>query len=145
MNNKKITDLSFAQKVKILQIYHEIEGLDSTLGYLDYAFYQLNFIVSKPKFKFLLFYMLVSIIAFNEKAYFYYCILLLDCINYESTLQNVLKSITNNAKPLILTGILGLIMIFMFSFAGFSWIPADFYMSDIGDSSVHENVCNSLI
>lgn len=145
LTKQKITDLTFKQRIRLMEIHNEIMNLDVTWSIFDYYFYNLYFIIVTPKFKFLLFYLLCSFFAYKEKIFFFYCILLLDVVNYENTLQNVQKSITNNAIQLLLTALLGLTIIFLFVLAGYEWIWEDFYMSSIGDEQIGQNACSTIL
>lgn len=57
---------------------------------------------------------------------FFYSILLLDVIFREDTLWNVIQSVTRNGRSIILTAILALILVYMFSIIGFLFLKDDF-------------------
>ncbi|XP_048589146.1 inositol 1,4,5-trisphosphate receptor isoform X2 [Nematostella vectensis] len=57
---------------------------------------------------------------------FFYSVLLLDVIFREDTLLNVIRSVTRNGRSIILTGILALIIVYMFSIVGFLFLKDDF-------------------
>lgn len=57
---------------------------------------------------------------------FFYSILLLDVIFREDTLLNVIKSVTRNGRSIILTAVLALILVYMFSIIGFLFLKDDF-------------------
>ena len=50
-------------------------------------------------------------------------------------------SITSNTEQLVLTSILIMLTVFMFSGSGFSLFPEDFYMPDIENG---ESTCSSM-
>lgn len=143
--DKNYTDLNYNQRMKLLFLHSKINNMDTTFPLLDYIIYQTSFITKSPMFKFMLFYFLMNYVAFSRQIFFFYSILLLDVINFDSTLLNVTKSIVLNYKQLSLTGILGLIIIYLFSFLGFDILSEDFFMFDIGDGPTPENKCSSLI
>ncbi|XP_061187358.1 inositol 1,4,5-trisphosphate receptor type 1-like [Saccostrea echinata] len=59
---------------------------------------------------------------------FFYSILLLDVINREETLWNVIKSVTKNGRSIILTSVLAVIIIYLFSIIGYICFQDDFLL-----------------
>ncbi|XP_061187355.1 inositol 1,4,5-trisphosphate receptor type 1-like isoform X4 [Saccostrea echinata] len=59
---------------------------------------------------------------------FFYSILLLDVINREETLWNVIKSVTKNGRSIILTAVLAVIIIYLFSIIGYICFQDDFLL-----------------
>ncbi|KXJ16906.1 Inositol 1,4,5-trisphosphate receptor type 1 [Exaiptasia diaphana] len=57
---------------------------------------------------------------------FFYSILLLDVIFREETLLNVIRSVTRNGRSIILTALLALILVYMFSLVAFLFLKDDF-------------------
>ncbi|KIH60249.1 transporter, cation channel family protein [Ancylostoma duodenale] len=55
-----------------------------------------------------------------------YCLLLFDIVASEETLRNVISSVTKNWQSIILTGLLALILIYIFSIIGYSFFQKDF-------------------
>ena len=105
---------------------------------LIYYYKNLIFVLSDGRFVFLLFYLIVSILgcAVSEITY---CLHLLDVINRFNTLRNVIKSVTYNLKQLMLTGLLGLILIYIYALLGFNFIDASYY-----DSDISERTCSTM-
>ncbi|XP_011151642.1 inositol 1,4,5-trisphosphate receptor isoform X6 [Harpegnathos saltator] len=60
---------------------------------------------------------------------FFYSVLLLDVVYREETLLNVIKSVTRNGRSIILTAVLALILVYMFSLIGFIFFKDDFLVS----------------
>ena len=141
---KNYTDLDSGQRMKLLQIHSSINDLDMTFPILDNLIYQIKFIVKSGYFRFICFYVIISYMAHFRNINFFYSILLVDITNFDSTLQNVTKSITLNYDTLILTGILLLVMVYLFSVIGFYVIGQDFFMKRISQSQIGENVCNTV-
>jgi len=55
------------------------------------------------------------------------CVLqLLDIIYREETLLNVIRSVTKNGRSILLTAVLGVILIYLFSIVGFIFFRDDF-------------------
>ncbi|UMM28392.1 hypothetical protein L5515_011260 [Caenorhabditis briggsae] len=57
-----------------------------------------------------------------------YCALLFDIIATEETLQNVIASVTRNYQSIVWTGLLALILLYIFSILGFLFFRHDFYL-----------------
>lgn len=53
---------------------------------------------------------------------------LLDIVYREETLSNVIKSVTRNGRSIVLTAVLAVILIYMFSILGFLFFQDDFLM-----------------
>lgn len=106
LTKKSFSDLKYAEKLRLLEIHLEMKNLASTYKFINYSFFQLHFVTSSTKFKFLLFYIILTYFAYTEQIMFFYSVLVLDIINYDSTLMNVTKSITLNYEQLGLTGLL---------------------------------------
>uniref|UniRef100_A0AAY4CD72 Inositol 1,4,5-trisphosphate receptor n=1 Tax=Denticeps clupeoides TaxID=299321 RepID=A0AAY4CD72_9TELE len=77
----------------------------------------------------------------------FYSILLFDLIYREETLFNVIKSVTRNGRSILLTALLALILVYLFSIVGFLCLRNDFIMEvdhlpmlDKGNEYVH-GVC----
>lgn len=88
-----------------------------------------------------LIYLVISIISWVW--YMWYAVLLLDIIRRSDDLVNVLKSITLNYKQLILTMILGVIVIYLFSIVAFLNF-SDYYVEE--DEYAQANTyCDTLI
>ncbi|PVD24858.1 hypothetical protein C0Q70_15345 [Pomacea canaliculata] len=85
----------------------------------------------------------VSGILFHE---FFYSLLLLDVVYREETLLNVIKSVTRNGRSIILTAVLAVILIYLFSIIGFIFFKDDFIMEVDPYPNTHllaANVTNS--
>ncbi|XP_056373589.1 inositol 1,4,5-trisphosphate receptor type 2 isoform X2 [Hyla sarda] len=59
---------------------------------------------------------------------FFYSFLLFDLVYREETLLNVIKSVTRNGRSIILTAVLALILVYLFSIIGFLFLKDDFLM-----------------
>nr|ASO75059.1 inositol 1,4,5-trisphosphate receptor (IP3R) [Bemisia tabaci] len=60
---------------------------------------------------------------------FFYSVLLLDVVYREETLLNVIRSVTRNGRSIILTAVLALILVYMFSIIGFMFFKDDFLVN----------------
>ncbi|XP_043932426.1 inositol 1,4,5-trisphosphate receptor type 3 [Protopterus annectens] len=58
----------------------------------------------------------------------FYSLLLFDLIYREETLFNVIKSVTRNGRSILLTAVLALILVYLFSIIGFLFLKDDFIM-----------------
>lgn len=64
-------------------------------------------------------------------AYVWLCVCppqLFDLLNREETLLNVIKSVTRNGRSIVLTAVLALILVYLFSIVGFLFLKDDFLM-----------------
>ncbi|XP_037535811.1 inositol 1,4,5-trisphosphate receptor type 1 [Nematolebias whitei] len=80
---------------------------------------------------------------------FFYSLLLFDLVYREETLLNVIKSVTRNGRSIVLTAVLALILVYLFSIVGYIFFKDDFILEvdripnttqseDNGDSSAEE-------
>ncbi|NXF97233.1 ITPR3 protein, partial [Eubucco bourcierii] len=71
----------------------------------------------------------------------FYSILLFDLIYREETLFNVIKSVTRNGRSILLTALLALILVYLFSIVGFLFLKDDFILEvdRLPDSKVKED------
>uniref|UniRef100_A0A3B3ZTM5 Inositol 1,4,5-trisphosphate receptor n=1 Tax=Periophthalmus magnuspinnatus TaxID=409849 RepID=A0A3B3ZTM5_9GOBI len=73
----------------------------------------------------------------------FYSILLFDLIYQEETLLNVIKSVTRNGRSILLTALLALILVYLFSIVGFLCLKEDFIM-EVDEAST-ERACDTLL
>ena len=57
---------------------------------------------------------------------FFFSLLMLFYIKDEETLLNVMKSVTKNAKSILLTAVFAMILVYIFAFVGFIFFRDDF-------------------
>uniref|UniRef100_A0A674EWC5 Inositol 1,4,5-trisphosphate receptor n=1 Tax=Salmo trutta TaxID=8032 RepID=A0A674EWC5_SALTR len=88
---------------------------------------------------------------------FFYSFLLFDLLNREETLLNVVKSVTRNGRSIVLTAVLALILVYLFSIVGFLFLKDDFRMDTpspllfipeplmAGEDDGTERVCDTLL
>lgn len=86
-------------------------------------------------------YLVISILCW--KWALLYSILLLDLIKRNKDLKNILRSITLNSNQLVLIGILGIIVIYIFSIVGF--LSFSSYYSDDFNSIPIITYCDNLV
>ncbi|XP_064425349.1 inositol 1,4,5-trisphosphate receptor type 3 [Latimeria chalumnae] len=72
-------------------------------------------------------YIITSILGLFVHELFY-SFLLFDLIYREETLFNVIKSVTRNGRSILLTALLALILVYLFSIVGFLFLKDDFIM-----------------
>uniref|UniRef100_A0A8C9YMZ2 Inositol 1,4,5-trisphosphate receptor n=1 Tax=Sander lucioperca TaxID=283035 RepID=A0A8C9YMZ2_SANLU len=86
----------------------------------------------------------------------FYSILLFDLIYREETLFNVIKSVTRNGRSILLTALLALILVYLFSIVGFLCLKEDFIMEVdplaqiaaagcVPDEATSERACDTLL
>ena len=61
-------------------------------------------------------------------VFFLFFLYLFDLVYREETLLNVIKSVTRNGRSIILTAVLALILVYLFSIIGFLFLKDDFTM-----------------
>uniref|UniRef100_A0A665X781 Inositol 1,4,5-trisphosphate receptor n=1 Tax=Echeneis naucrates TaxID=173247 RepID=A0A665X781_ECHNA len=89
---------------------------------------------------------------------FFYSLLLFDLVYREETLLNVIKSVTRNGRSIVLTAVLALILVYLFSIVGYIFFKDDFILEvdripnttmnigeDSEDDSDMERTCDSLL
>lgn len=59
---------------------------------------------------------------------------LFDVVYREETLLNVIRSVTRNGRSIILTAVLALILVYMFSIIGYMFFKDDFLVSVDGET-----------
>ncbi|CAB3383323.1 Hypothetical predicted protein [Cloeon dipterum] len=82
---------------------------------------------------------------------FFYSVLLFDVVYREETLLNVIRSVTRNGRSIILTAVLALILVYMFSIIGYMFFKDDFLVTvdgeikpkDFSDSAIEEDSCSA--
>jgi len=71
---------------------------------------------------------------------FFFSILLFDLVYREETLLNVIRSVTRNGRSIILTAVLALILVYMFSIIGYIFFRDDFLVEiDSGSGTFEVN------
>ncbi|XP_078517788.1 inositol 1,4,5-trisphosphate-gated calcium channel ITPR1 [Lissotriton helveticus] len=77
---------------------------------------------------------------------FFYSLLLFDLVYREETLLNVIKSVTRNGRSIILTAVLALILVYLFSIVGYLFFKEDFILEvdKIPDETVIPEAGTSL-
>ncbi|XP_067229219.1 inositol 1,4,5-trisphosphate-gated calcium channel ITPR1 [Chanodichthys erythropterus] len=83
--------------------------------------------VMDKEFLFHLLYLLICTLGLFGHVFFY-SLLLFDLVNREETLLNVIKSVTRNGRSIVLTAVLGLILVYLFSIVGYMFFKDDFIL-----------------
>uniref|UniRef100_A0A9J7Y520 Inositol 1,4,5-trisphosphate receptor n=1 Tax=Cyprinus carpio carpio TaxID=630221 RepID=A0A9J7Y520_CYPCA len=110
--------------------------------------------VMDREFLFHLLYLLICTLGLFGHVFFY-SLLLFDLVNREETLLNVIKSVTRNGRSIVLTAVLGLILVYLFSIVGYMFFKDDFILEvnrisngtleegvNLASSFLSEGVCN---
>ncbi|KAK7144954.1 hypothetical protein R3I94_011140 [Phoxinus phoxinus] len=97
--------------------------------------------VMDKEFLFHLLYLLICTLGLFGHVFFY-SLLLFDLVNREETLLNVIKSVTRNGRSIVLTAVLGLILVYLFSIVGYMFFKDDFILevNRIPNSTLEEGV-----
>lgn len=81
---------------------------------------------------------------------FFFSVLLFDVVYREETLLNVIRSVTRNGRSIILTAVLAMILVYMFSIIGYMFFKDDFLLSvddesdQTSDDTSDEFSCESV-
>ncbi|KAH0948674.1 hypothetical protein HN011_002941 [Eciton burchellii] len=108
----------------ILKIVHLI----SIIGNQGTLTKSLEQIMSNIEILYHISYLIFCILGFCMHPFFY-SVLLFDVVYREETLLNVIKSVTRNGRSIILTAVLALILVYMFSIIGFIFFRDDFLVA----------------
>lgn len=73
---------------------------------------------------------------------FFFSLLLFDVIYREETLINVIRSVTRNGRSILLTAVLALILVYMFSIIGYIFFKDDFLVEVDSDFSSEGVTCS---
>uniref|UniRef100_A0A672VDH9 Inositol 1,4,5-trisphosphate receptor n=1 Tax=Strigops habroptila TaxID=2489341 RepID=A0A672VDH9_STRHB len=78
---------------------------------------------------------------------FFYSLLLFDLVYREETLLNVIKSVTRNGRSIILTAVLALILVYLFSIVGYLFFKDDFILEvdKLPNETLLSENCSSVI
>uniref|UniRef100_A0A8C5HEF6 Inositol 1,4,5-trisphosphate receptor n=1 Tax=Gouania willdenowi TaxID=441366 RepID=A0A8C5HEF6_GOUWI len=77
---------------------------------------------------------------------FFYSLLLFDLVYREETLLNVIKSVTRNGRSIVLTAVLALILVYLFSIVGYIFFKDDFILEvdRIPNTTLSESITSHL-
>uniref|UniRef100_A0A3Q2YF96 Ion transport domain-containing protein n=1 Tax=Hippocampus comes TaxID=109280 RepID=A0A3Q2YF96_HIPCM len=78
---------------------------------------------------------------------FFYSLLLFDLVYREETLLNVIKSVTRNGRSIVLTAVLALILVYLFSIVGYIFFKDDFILEvdRIPNTTLSEDSLKTLL
>uniref|UniRef100_A0A668A1T9 Inositol 1,4,5-trisphosphate receptor n=1 Tax=Myripristis murdjan TaxID=586833 RepID=A0A668A1T9_9TELE len=78
---------------------------------------------------------------------FFYSLLLFDLVYREETLLNVIKSVTRNGRSIVLTAVLALILVYLFSIVGYIFFKDDFILEvdRIPNTTLTCHICDALM
>ncbi|XP_041837633.1 inositol 1,4,5-trisphosphate receptor type 1 isoform X1 [Melanotaenia boesemani] len=79
------------------------------------------------EFLYHLFYLIICCLGVFGHVFFY-SLLLFDLVYREETLLNVIKSVTRNGRSILLTAVLALILVYLFSIVGYIFFKDDFIL-----------------
>eukprot|EP00347_Sterkiella_histriomuscorum_P021853 403332539 len=97
---------------------------------LEYLWICASFVIGNGQFKFFIIYLSLSLLGLYQSPIFY-SFQLLDIINRFATLRNVIQAITLNKNQLLMTAMLGLIIIYIYSVLAYAFFFDMFYNEDI--------------
>ncbi|KAI0235730.1 Inositol 1,4,5-trisphosphate receptor type 1 [Lamellibrachia satsuma] len=109
----------------VLNVLNAIMFMVSTMGNCGTFTKSLLDILTDFKFIYYLGYIMVSVLGLTLHEFFY-SLMLLDIMYREETLLNVIRSVTKNGRSILLTTVLAVILIYLFSIVGFIFFKDDF-------------------
>ena len=112
----------------VLNIFLKIVHLLSIMGNQGTLTKQFDQIISNFELLYHLVYLLFCILGLCCHPFFY-SVLLFDVVYREETLLNVIRSVTRNGRSILLTAVLALILVYMFSIIGYMFFKDDFLVS----------------
>ncbi|XP_076394012.1 inositol 1,4,5-trisphosphate receptor isoform X7 [Megachile rotundata] len=108
----------------VLKVVHLI----SIIGNQGTLTKSLEQIVTNVELLYHIFYLIFCVLGICMHPFFY-SVLLFDVVYREETLLNVIRSVTRNGRSIILTAVLALILVYMFSIIGFMFFKDDFLVT----------------
>ncbi|XP_043943593.1 inositol 1,4,5-trisphosphate receptor type 2 isoform X2 [Protopterus annectens] len=100
-------------------------------------------VIMDMEFLYHVLYVIVCILSLFVHEFFY-SFLLFDLVHREETLLNVIKSVTRNGRSIILTAVLALILVYLFSIIGFLFFQPDFIM-DVEPAFKPDKSCDTTV
>lgn len=122
----------------VLNIFLKIVHLLSIMGNQGTLTKQFEQIITNFELLYHLVYLMFCILGLCCHPFFY-SVLLFDVVYREETLLNVIRSVTRNGRSILLTAVLALILVYMFSIIGYMFFKDDFLVSvdvEEGESDV---------
>ncbi|KAK2174947.1 hypothetical protein NP493_759g01031 [Ridgeia piscesae] len=124
----------------VLNVLNGVVFMVSLMGNCGTFTKPLKDIVTDFQFIYHLGYLVVSMLGLCLHEFFY-SLLLLDIVYREETLLNVIRSVTKNGRSILLTAVLAVILIYLFSIVGFIFFKDDFLVEvDSLSPVVHKEV-----
>lgn len=114
---------------------------------LEYNMYNYFFFIQDGTFRYYVLYFGISVLGFYTHE-IYYSFHLLDVVVRFPTLSNVIKSVTSNAERLLMTGVLAMIIIYIFATISFFYLQDtvyDYGVNAFDSDWVGESKCNTMM
>ena len=155
LNIKKAKELPLQEARSLLAFYGK-EAKEFNLNkkvefghlivFIEYYWLSLSFIIQNKTFRYYSLFILFAVfgLLFSPAFFSFH---LLDIVRRSPTLQDVIKSVTNNIEELALTGLLGLIIIYIFSTFGFAFFYDMYYDEEVNRDIAAErgqSICKDL-
>uniref|UniRef100_A0A8C5JWY9 Inositol 1,4,5-trisphosphate receptor n=1 Tax=Junco hyemalis TaxID=40217 RepID=A0A8C5JWY9_JUNHY len=116
-----------AQSAKLPPVCNKIIFLMSFVGNCGTFTRGYKAMIMDVEFLYHLLYLLICALGLFVHEFFY-SLLLFDLVYREETLLNVIKSVTRNGRSIILTAVLALILVYLFSIVGYLFFKDDFIL-----------------
>ena len=115
--------------------------------YFEYKWICLSYLMQDSDFIFSVAYLAFSLQGLIQSPLFYSCHLA-DVVNRFPQLKNVIASVTLNGKSLLMTGMLGLIIVYIFSAFGYVFINDMYFDININagyQNRVGDSICQTML
>lgn len=152
---KPARELSLTEVRSLLRFYGKDakefnQGKSVEFGHLivwiEYVWISTTFIINNGTFRYYCLLIMFNVFGLLVSPAFF-SFHLLDIVGRSPTLQDVIKSVTNNISELSLTGMLGLIIIYIFSAFGFTFFYDEYFDEEVNRDITSErgqSVCKNL-
>jgi len=124
-----------------------VQNFGNWITKLEFKLYNIYFFLQDGVFQYYVFYFGISFLGFYTHE-LYYSFQLLDVIQRFPALNDVLKAVTSNAEQLLMTGMLGMIIVYIHTTISFFYLQDTLYDYSINanDSDwIGENQCQTML
>lgn len=143
--NKDMRRVSYSEYLQILAMKRqkttEISEQHS-VPILYFVAYGINYFLSDFEIIYFVFYSVCSMVALIGNFYVLYPLFLFEIIFRFEDMRNVIRSVTSKWEQLLLTGILGMVIAFIYTLFGYYFLIDSFWNDDFGENG--ENQCTSV-
>lgn len=141
MLDKNIVDLTRQDKIEIIRFFNEHNGIMDSYPGLEYFTRSFLILFRNPLISYYLCNVCFSAYATLNNIPWLYSLHLFDIIFNYKHLQNIIYAITYKARSLLMTALLDVIMVYIYSSYGYFYIDEVFWNYDTNVAEGGENRC----